>query len=33
MGSEDFLNRMVEALCIIIDSRSKEDLVKGKTKP
>ena len=33
MGSEEFLNQMVEALGIIIDRRPKEDLVKWKAKP
>ena len=32
MGSEEFINRMVEALDIIIDRRPKEDLVKWKIK-
>jgi len=32
MGSEEFLNRMVAALGIIIDRRPKEALVKGKAK-
>ncbi len=33
MGSEEFLNWMIEALGIIIDRLLKEDLVKGKAKP
>ncbi len=34
MGSEEFLNQMVDALSIIIDRRPKRrDLVKGKAKP
>jgi len=31
--SEEFLNRMVEALGITIDDVLKEDLVKGRAKP
>ena len=30
IGPEEFLNLIVTALGIIMDSRSKEDLVKGK---
>jgi len=33
MVSEEFLNRMVEALGITIVDVLKEDLVKGKIKP
>jgi len=33
MGSGEFLNRMVEALDIIIDRRPKKDLVRWKAKP
>ena len=33
MGSEEFLNRMVEALGIIIDRRPKGRLLKWKAKP
>ena len=33
MGSEEFLNRMVEALDIIINRHPKEDLAKGKANP
>jgi len=33
IGSEEFLNRMVEALGIIIDRRPKKDLVRWKVKP
>ena len=33
IGSEEFLNRMVEALGITIDDVLKKDLVKGKAKP
>ena len=33
IGFEEFLNWMVEALGIIIDSILKEDLLKWKAKP
>jgi len=33
MGSEEFLNRMVEVLSILYIDVLKEDLVKGKAKP
>jgi len=33
IGSEEFLNQMVEALGIIIDIRPKVRLVKGIIKP
>jgi len=33
IGSEEFLNQMVEALGIIIEDVPKENLVKGKAKP
>ncbi len=32
IGSEDFLNQMVEALGITVEDVIKEDLVKGKIK-
>jgi hypothetical protein len=32
IGSEEFLNQMVEALGIIVDRRPKEVLVKWKAK-
>ena len=32
MGSEEFLNRMVEALVIVIDKRPKGGFTKWKTK-
>jgi len=31
--SEEFLNRMVEALGITVDRRPKKSLIKGKAKP
>ena len=31
-GSEEFLNQMVEALCIIIEDILKENLIKWKAK-
>ncbi len=33
MGSEEFLNRMVEALGIAVDDILKEDFLKRKAKP
>jgi len=33
IGSEEFLNQIVEALDIVIDRRPKEELVKWEAKP